>query len=343
LEKYTAAMIRSFYLFLLLALALPIVVQAQDPVFSQFFAAPLQINPAFAGTSNAPRVTANYRSQWTNYEGGYQTYAVSYEQSVEALNSGFGIVVMGDDAGDGIYQTTRFAGVYSYRVQFNRKSAIRFAVEAGMLQTALDWDKLVFLDEIDPIQGPSQPSQEQRPANLNNTVLDISAGLLAYGERAYGGLSVKHLNSPDRSLLDINENLGVGLPLRLTLHGGWEIPLEQGNNRRGGAFVSPNLLLIKQGEFAQVNGGAYFGFGNFFSGVWYRHTISNADAAIALAGVKYGVFRMGYSFDFTLNGLGLERTGGTHELSLTINFDDSKEAARKRKRARYNDCFKMFN
>jgi len=212
-----------------------------------------------------------------------------------------------------------------------------------MLQTTLDWDKLVFLDEIDPIQGPSQPSQEQRPANLNNTVLDISAGLLAYGERAYGGLSVKHLNSPDRSLLDINENLGVGLPLRLTLHGGWEIPLERGNNRRGGAFVSPNLLLIKQGEFAQVNGGAYFGFGNFFSGVWYRHTISNADAAIALVGVKYGVFRMGYSFDFTLNGLGLERTGGTHELSLTINFDDSKEAARKRKRARYNDCFKMFN
>jgi len=322
---------------------------AQDPVFSQFFAAPMQVNPAFAGTTFAPRITVNYRNQWADYEGGYETYSVAYEQSLEDLNSGFGVVVLGDDAGNGIYNTTRFHGVYSYRIKINRTSAVRIGVEAGMIQSSLDWDQLVFLDQLDPITGASggggvpTPTEEQRPVNLNNTAVDIGAGLLFNSENAYAGLSLKHLNSPDESLLDINENLGAGLPLRITLHGGWQIPLIAGNNSRNSAFVSPNFLAVRQGEFAQINGGAYFGVGSFFGGAWYRHTLNNADAAIALFGVRYGVFRFGYSFDLTLNSLTLGNTGGTHELSLTINFEDSKEAQRRRKTSRYNNCFKMFN
>jgi type IX secretion system PorP/SprF family membrane protein len=345
MENYILTMYKYLPAIALLSLLLTVEAAAQDPVFSQFFAAPLQMNPAFAGTTRAPRVTANYRSQWTSYEGGYQTYSVAYEQSVESLNSGFGVFVMGDDAGNGIYTTNRFAGVYGYRVRINENAAIRFGIEAGMIQTSLNWEKLVFLDQIDPLSGNdgSLLTEEQQPASLNNSVVDIGAGILAYSDKGYIGFSIKHLNSPDRSLLDINNNLGVGLPPRMNLHAGLQIPLERGNISRDAAFVSPNILFVKQGEFAQVNGGAYFSFGKFFSGAWYRHTFKNADAAIALVGLRQGVFRFGYSFDFTLNALGQARTGGTHELSLTINFDDSKEAQRRRRKSQYNDCFKMFN
>ena len=71
--------------------------QAQDPVFSQFYSAPLQLNPAFAGTTYAPRISLIYRNQWSVFEGGFQTYAASYEQSVERLNSGFGVSVESDN------------------------------------------------------------------------------------------------------------------------------------------------------------------------------------------------------------------------------------------------------
>ena len=40
--------------------------QAQDPEFSQYYAAPLYLNPAFAGTSVDHRFIANYRNQWPN-------------------------------------------------------------------------------------------------------------------------------------------------------------------------------------------------------------------------------------------------------------------------------------
>ena len=37
---------------------------AQDPQFSQFYAAPLYLNPAFAGSAQEARVGINYRNQW---------------------------------------------------------------------------------------------------------------------------------------------------------------------------------------------------------------------------------------------------------------------------------------
>jgi len=88
--------------------------------------------------------------------------------------------------------------------------------------------------------------------------------------------------------------------------------------------------------------GAYAGYSRFFSGLWYRHTGSNADAAIILAGFREGVLRLGYSYDLTLSRLANANPGGTHEISLAINFDDSKEIQRRRRSSKYNDCFKMF-
>ena len=42
--------------------------QAQDPQFSQYYAAPLYLNPAFTGSEMLPRIGANYRNQWPGIE-----------------------------------------------------------------------------------------------------------------------------------------------------------------------------------------------------------------------------------------------------------------------------------
>ena len=78
---------------------------AQDPIFSQFYAMPLQINPGFAGSARAPRAGLAYRNQWTGFQSAYRTYAAYYEQSFDRLNSGIGFHVEGDNAGDGIFKT----------------------------------------------------------------------------------------------------------------------------------------------------------------------------------------------------------------------------------------------
>ena len=322
--------------------------RAQDPVFSQFYAAPLQLNPAFAGVSTSPRISANYRHQWPNWPNAYRTYAVSFEQPLTAFNSGFGIMALADDAGNGIYRTYGFHGVYSYHLQFSDDYVIKFGVEGGILQTRVDWDKLLFGDQIDPISGPVDPggnpgnTEELRPSNLDIQAVDFGTGLLLHSSQGYLGLSLRHINRPNESLLNIKENLRVGRPLRFSVHAGWEFDFAGGNNLRYPSFISPNILVIRQGDFSQINAGAYLGSDLLFGGLWYRYS-GGTDAAIALFGLRYGVLRMGYSYDLTLSRLGALRTGGTHEISFAVNFEDSSSARRRRKASDLNNCFKMFN
>ena len=44
-------------------------VNAQDAMFSQFYANPLYLNPAFAGSNVCPRISLNFRDQWPSMQG----------------------------------------------------------------------------------------------------------------------------------------------------------------------------------------------------------------------------------------------------------------------------------
>lgn len=321
---------------------------AQDPVFSQFYAAPLQLNPAFAGAAFAPRLTSNYRNQWPGWPNAYASYAVSYEQWIDGLNSGVGLMLLGDNAGNGIYRSIHAAAAYSYQVQVNDMLFFRLGVEAGFLQSRINWNALVFGDQLNPITGISDgvgnPNQsgEIPPDRFTTNAFDASAGLLVFNSRFHAGISLKHLNTPDVNFLNINPNLYGGIPLRFTLHGGVEIPLGINNKSREGAFLSPNVMFSRQGDFTQINGGMYAGFGRVFTGAWLRHTFGNADAVILLGGFRYGILRIGYSYDVTLSALASAGAGGAHEVSFALNLGDSREFRRKRLAPDLNDCFRMF-
>lgn len=309
---------------------------AQDPIFSQFYAAPLQLNPAFTGSSHAPRVGMAYRNQWTGFNNAYRTYAAFYEQTIERLNTGIGFNIEGDDAGNGILRTLRASALFSYRLQLTEHLAIKIGAEAGVHQTALDWDKLIFPDQLDPLQGPVITTSELRPDLTNKSLIDLSAGFLAISQRFWLGLGLKHLNTPDQGLLLINDNLARGLPIRYTISGGMELPLGRSNKGGMSSFMSPNLLFALQGPYRQVNVGAYLAVGPLFGGAWFRHTLSNVDAAIFLVGFRQDMFKLGFSYDMTLSQLA-SRAGGTYEVTLGLFFD------RGRKRPLdWNDCGKMF-
>src|SRR4051812_14773105 len=79
---------------------------AQDPEFTQFYANPLYLNPAFAGSTRCPRIALNYRNQWPALSGTYVTYSASYDQYVDALGGGIGLLVLNDKAGEGTLSTS---------------------------------------------------------------------------------------------------------------------------------------------------------------------------------------------------------------------------------------------
>lgn len=307
---------------------------AQDPIFSQFYAMPLQINPAFAGGAGAPRAGLAYRNQWTGFKSAYRTYAAYYEQSFDRLNSGIGFHAEGDNAGDGIFKTNNFSAMYAYRLRITDNIGLKLGLEMGVHTVNLNWDKLLFPDQIDDVNGFVYNSEEIRPDATNRSELDISSGLLILSDKFYLGVGLKHLNTPSQSILRLKNNLVPGLPIRYTFHGGTEWIVKKGNKRQEASFVSPNFLFVAQGPYKQLNVGAYASLGPIFAGSWFRHTFRNSDAVILLAGFREGPVKIGISYDATISKLA-NYAGGTFELTLGLIFP-------KKDKPDINDCTRMF-
>jgi len=304
--------------------------RAQDPEFTQFYANPLYLNPAFAGTNRCPRLVMNYRNQWPSLTGNFVTTCATYDQHVPTIQGGLGLIVLNDRAAQGTLNTTTVSGIYSYQQPISRKFSIKAGFQASYFQKTLDWSRLTFGDMIDPRKGfIYQTNDVQRGGDVK--AIDFSAGLLGFSDKFYGGLAVHHLNEPNESLI-----LGTSrLPMKYTVHAGAVIPIEK-KSKDNDARLSPNLLYRRQGEFQQLNLGMYVSKGPLVAGVWFRGLLfgqTYRDAFIATIGIQTDIVRFGYSYDVTISEL-TPSTGGSHEVSLGINF----ECRQKKKKFRTIAC-----
>jgi len=294
--------------------------RAQDPIFSQFYANPLYLNPAMAGSAICPRLNLNYRNQWPSIAGTYVTYSASYDQYWDKISGGIGFLAVSDRAGDGALTTNIFSGMYSYRLTINRKMFMNAGFQATYMQRRLDWDKLTFPDMIDPKYGFVNLTQEKQPPKLNIGFVDFSAGLLLnHSEYFYLGAAVHHLTQPNEGFYsDISSKLNM----KLTVHAGGIIDLK---SRRSGSrqledpTLSPSILFQQQQKFQQINYGMYFNRYPFVGGLWFRQNFNNPDAFIMLAGFQQSSFKIGYSYDLTVSKL-TNITGGAHEVSFSYLF-----------------------
>jgi type IX secretion system PorP/SprF family membrane protein len=314
---------------------------AQDPIFTQYHATPVRMNPAFTGSAFAPRFAAAYRNQWPGFGNAYQTYTAYYEQQIERYRSGVGISFEGDNAGQGIRKSSAVSALYAYRVPVNQKIDLKFGAELGFHQIAINWEKLLFTDQIGTDGNIIGTTPDNLSAPNARSVFDVSAGVLMTSEKYYIGTSFKHITSPRVNFTDPNDNLKTGLPIRFVLHGGMMILLNKPTKTREASFVSPNLLISSQGPFQQINLGAYAGLGSVFGGLWYRHTVNNQDAVNLLVGMRQGVFKVGLSYDMTVSKLATI-AGGAYEITVGIDLDKDERLQQKRKNKQLNDCLHMF-
>src|SRR6185369_13160362 len=95
-SKYPKVSYRSVVFLSLLMLLTGYSVTAQDPQFSQFYAAPLYLNPAFAGSTNQGRIGGNYRNQWPSIDANYTTMSFFADFYLEDYKSGVGMLINRD-------------------------------------------------------------------------------------------------------------------------------------------------------------------------------------------------------------------------------------------------------
>jgi type IX secretion system PorP/SprF family membrane protein len=291
---------------------------AQDPEFTQFYANPIYLNPAFAGSHGCPRLNMNHRNQWPAISGAFVTNSISYDQFVNTLQGGIAFMVTNDMAGKNTINWSTVNLAYSYHLQINRKFSLLFGAQATWNQKFLDWSKLTFGDQIDPRRGfIYQTGDLPRGTIMDNGwgtrgFFDVSAGFVGFSKNFFFGFCAKHLNQPQESLI-----LGdARMPMRFTGHMGANIEFGKGSQYQNVTAISPNVIYSYQDGFMQLNVGTYIKYGVFTAGFWLRAR----DAFIMTIGIDSGTFRFGYSYDVTVSQL-TNASGGSHELSLGLNFN----------------------
>ena len=315
----------------------------QDPLFSQYNHSPMHINPAFVGLSDAPRFTLHYRNQWPNIASfnTYTTYSFTYDQFYKKINSGFGLQLLADNAGNGFLSSQKIAGTYGYQVKLSKTgSYLKGGLELGVGRTYYAWDKYIFGNQIDPKTGAISPggtgvgNPEIVPDNFSRVYLDIGTGILFYNPLYFIGFSIKHINTPDNSILKVNESSYSGIPARFVVHAGYEYKFS--SRSRAQHSFNPSIMYVRQAGFNQLMLGTNYHFQTFFMGAYYRNSRLTSDAIIGILGFKKDIYRISYSFDFTVSDLTISQ-GGSHEIAFGINL-----ASNPKKQPVKTDCFDGF-
>lgn len=307
---------------------------AQDIHFSQYYAAPITLNPALTANINGVfRVAANYRNQWftipvLNSVAPYQTYQASFDMPIlrERLGNdgfGFGGAFYTDKAGDGALTTFSGMASIAYHKAVDRygRARISLGIQAGVVSKQIKINNLIFENQLDNFGwNPSLPNGETNFSNKNILYPDVNIGALwshAPKEtfRYYVGFSMNHLSRPKESFLNDSRNR---LNFLYKAQAGAEIFL----NRDYSFSLSPTFLFMLQSNAQQYN----FGLGlNYwindnvaiFGGGLYRVK----DAVILNLGVEVYNARIGLSYDINHSDLRTaSRAQGALEISAVYVF-----------------------
>ena len=296
---------------------------AQDIHFSQFYMAPMHLNPAMTGVMNCnARLIGNYRNQWASVlkADAYSTYAFSYDMRMPVGRHdffGWGFSFWGDKAGSGDLTTLKgkMAGSYSKRMGGYRQKNHYLVVgaDAGVAQRSLDFYKLQWGTQYNGDDGhdPTAPSLEDQFDLDNYLYVDLSAGLLWFtvldeNTNFYLGGAFSHLTRANQSF---DSDTYEGLYSKFTGHAGGQFMF----SKKVG--LVPNLVLLAQGPSMELAPGTAIKFRlgknpknyqAFSIGGWFR--ISNnyqrsitPDAAILAMRFDYENFSLGFSYDVNVS------------------------------------------
>ena len=294
---------------------------AQDPQFSQYYQAPLYINPGFTGITAQQRLVFNNRIQWPNLPQAFTTYAASYDIWVDELKSGFGLLATTDKMGSAGWRTTTASLNYSYKVRISDKLVFSPGLAFGYGFNGLDRTKLTMGDGLDYNNQSLDPALQKLG---NQQYFDFGSGFLFYTKAVFFGVAFAHMNSPNISVLNSTSRL----PMKTTIHGGMRISLYGGPRTiEKVSYLTPSFIYRIQGPISQLDLGVNYHIDPVSIGVWYRGkpyaktvigTISQ-DALIFTMGLYMKNLTFGYSYDFTISQMSTT-SGGSHEISIVYEF-----------------------
>jgi len=304
---------------------LQINLHAQDLNFSQYFNAPLLVNPANTGfiPDNDYRIGGNYRNQWSSVGTGYKTMGVwgdtkLFGNRFENGWLGIGGSILKDVAGSGSLSSTSAHISVAYHQMLGYKSLLSAGFSAGIVAKRIDLSKLNFDNQWNgqffDISIPSNEPFAYSQAGYMDLKMGLNYSLFA-SENAYfnAGFSIMHLNRPKETFFasSVTNNQ---LDMRYTFFANASIKVQNI------WIVNPNIYFSNMGNAKELVLGVNAnrdlsgdGAQQLILGLYYRNT----DAAIPMVGYQINDLKFTVNYDATISTLKTLNGGrGAYELSI---------------------------
>jgi type IX secretion system PorP/SprF family membrane protein len=298
---------------------------AQDHMYSQFFNSPIYLNPALTGQFEGDlRMNLIYRNQFTSVPGNFNYLSASVDYNIPKFGGGIGLLFTRSSEGTAFLTTNNISGTYAYSVG-SQDFVLSFGLQAGVTNSTIDWNNLVFGDQISPQTGyiPGSTTEAELPAFNNKFYFDSGAGInLVAGEFDIGS-AVMHINQPNESFT----GTPFKLPMRLTFHGSYRLDLNpnDNNDEYDKSFVIPSVVFYKQSVSQSYSIGFQYKRPNINVGLWYRSGGSDGGPSAVVLSLIFDLYinkdggekvRLGVSHDAPVSSLNYSNTSGTTEASF---------------------------
>lgn len=324
-------MYKSFLILLLFAL-MQLKIFSQDPAFTQPYMSQVYLNPAATGAGEHDlRFSAIFRRQWWATPSRFSYGVFSVDKFIPALQSGIGLMIT--TSSEGYLKKTGVHASYAYTFcpgggnGYLPKWFLSGAFQFGLVQRRINYDDLLFKDQIDA-GGiiPGVPTGADLPVNNGRWYPDAGAGLFFNyrmkedRNRLLAGISAKHINRPDESLIGTNDANRSIVPVL------WSANLMYSGLLRDDWTYSFVLNLSKQ----QENKLMQFGFEvtqnviDVGLGLWYRAGGFTIPDAVGIS-LKFNLsgrynttskVRAGIAHDANVGGLKYSNNFGSSELAI---------------------------
>lgn len=310
--------------FALASLMLGTTASAQDIHFSQFYASPLNLNPAMTGVMPCDaRVSLIYRNQWASVlqSKAFNTFSAGGEMKFGVGQTGdyygLGMVLWADRAGSSAMTTVQgqFSGSYLKRLGGKRsnESYLTAGGQIGFTQRSFQLLELMYGSQWTGNGFDGTLPSGENLGGQRVTFADVSAGLMYFmaldkknQSNFYVGMAFHHLTRANLALL---ENGFDALFMKTTIHGGGEFRMA----RR--LAIIPVVAVHFQGPSVQSNFGASVKFDlskraqsdqAFQVGTQMRLVSSPSgdiasDALIFMTRLRFGSSHIGLSYDVTIS------------------------------------------
>jgi type IX secretion system PorP/SprF family membrane protein len=299
--------------------------KAQDLHFSQYFNAPLLVNPANTGfmPDYDYRVGGNYRDQWANLGSPYKTMSVwgdaqLFNNRFENGWVGVGGALLKDVAGSGSLTSTQVFASVAYHQMLSGNSLLSGGLGLGVVNKSVDLNKLTFDDQWNGqfFDGTISPNEPFVYSSIYYLDLQLGVNYAWFAsDNVYlnAGFSVMHLNRPRESFYaagsasgQIDRRYTAFLNSNIKIQNLW--------------ILNPNVYVSKMSSAWEVVAGMNAnrnlsgdGTNQLILGLYYR----NNDAVIPVIGYQLNDLKITFNYDATVSSLGsYNGTAGAYEISI---------------------------